>query len=101
MSELVAIIDDYRDRHGQPSEASVARAIGVSPATVNAWRNRGIRELPALKTLRALAELTGRSYSTVILPAVLRDVGYLEKESDGHGRDDNSGAAPTNLREAN
>ena len=78
MSELVGIIDEYRDRHGQPSEASVARAIKVSPGAVNAWRNRGIRELPDRRTLLAIAELTGRSYEDEVLPAVLRDVGYLK-----------------------
>lgn len=89
MSELVAVIDEYRDHHGQPSEASVARAVGVAPATMNAWRNRGIRELPERDTLLRLARLTGRSYEDVILPAVLRDIGYL---NEGSGGDE---AAPT------
>ena len=31
MSELLRIVDDYKDRHGQPSDASIARAIGVAP----------------------------------------------------------------------
>jgi len=36
MSRLLAIIDAYKDAHGQPSDASLARAIGVKPQTLNA-----------------------------------------------------------------
>ena len=82
MSELVRLIDDYRDAHGQPSDASVARALGIAPQTLSSWRKRGIRELPDPESLHALARLTRRDYATVVLPAVLRDIGYLEDTPD-------------------
>lgn len=77
MSQLLGLIDDYKDRHGQPSDASVARAIEVAPQTLNSWRKRGIRDLPARDTLQRLAMLLMVPYSTV-LDAVLADIGYVE-----------------------
>jgi transcriptional regulator with XRE-family HTH domain len=40
------------------NESEIARRIGVTPATINAWvhRRRGTGRGPALKNLRALAE---------------------------------------------
>lgn len=77
MSELVDLIDSYRDRHGQVSEASVARAIGVAPQSISSWRKRGIKAPPRQATLKALAEFIHVDYATVVLPAALRDAGYL------------------------
>ena len=84
MSQLLAIIDEYKDAHGAPSDASIARAIGIAPQTLSSWRSRGIRDLPDRETLKAVARLTRRDYVTDILPAVLRDIRYLE---DGDGND--------------
>lgn len=84
MSHLLAIIDAYKDAHGQPSDSSVARAIGVAPQTISSWRKRGIKEPPARETLRALATLTRLDYEAVVLRAALLDAGWLE-ESDGDG----------------
>lgn len=76
-NELLRIIDDFRDAHGQPSDASVARALGIAPQTLSSWRKRGVRELPNKEALLKLASLTRRSYADDVLPAVLLDIGYL------------------------
>ena len=78
MSNLLAIIDDYKDRHGQPSDASIARAVGVAAQTISSWRKRGIRELPARDTMIRLADFMRVPYDDV-LRAVLVDIGYLEE----------------------
>lgn len=78
MSEMLALIDAYKDTHGQPSDASIARAVGVAPQTISSWRKRGIRELPARDTLIQLAHFMRVPYPTV-LEAVLIDTGYAEK----------------------
>lgn len=80
MSRLIALIDDYKDRHGQPSDASIARAIGVAPQTVNSWRKRGIRDVPDRDSLRKLAALLRVDYERVVLRAVLMDLGWIEPE---------------------
>jgi transcriptional regulator with XRE-family HTH domain len=77
MSHLLAIIDEYKDTHGAPSDSSIARAIGVAPQTVSNWRQRGMKQLPDRETLEALAHLTGADYALEIIPAVMRDIGYL------------------------
>jgi len=79
MSELVRIIDDYRDTHGRPSDASIARAIGIAPQTLSSWRKRGIRELPEAETLRALASFVGLPYQTYVLEVALYDAGWREE----------------------
>ena len=81
MSNLLAIIDDYKDRHGQPSDASIARAVGVAPQTISSWRKRGIRELPARDTMVRLADFMRVPYDDV-LRAVLTDTGYLQQPAD-------------------
>lgn len=78
MSELVRLIDDYKDAHGQPSDASVARAIGIAPQTLNSWRKRGIKEPPSVETLRRMAAFFHVSYEQVVLPAALVDAGWLD-----------------------
>lgn len=75
MSHLVAVIDEYRDAHGSPSDSSIARAIGVAPQTISSWRTRGIRKAPAIDTLKRLAEFMGVPYREYVLQAVLVDVG--------------------------
>lgn len=79
MGHLIRLIDHYRDNHGQPSEASIGRAIGVSGKTINAWRNRGVRQLPEKETLRALAEFLNVPYQTVLLAAAA-DAGYIDAD---------------------
>lgn len=78
MGKLIEMIDDWRDRHGRPSEASIGRAIGVSDGTVNAWRRRGIRQLPDPETLRNLAEFLNVPIEQVVLAAAF-DAGYRER----------------------
>jgi transcriptional regulator with XRE-family HTH domain len=78
MSRLVGLIDDYKDRHGQPSDSSIARAIGVAPQTLSAWRKRGIRELPAAETLRRLAAFIGVSEQATFYAAGV-DAGYIQE----------------------
>ena len=81
MSRLAAIIDDYKDRTGQPSDASISRAIGVARQTVSSWRTRGLHELPRRESLVALAALVGRDYETVVLRAALLDAGWVTPDS--------------------
>jgi transcriptional regulator with XRE-family HTH domain len=90
MSELLALIDEYKDAHGQPSDASIARAIGIAPQTLSSWRKRGIRDLPATETLQQLAALLGADYPSVVLRAALADTNIWPREGDG----DEPDAAP-------
>jgi len=78
MTKLIALIDEYKDTHGAPSDSSIARAIGVAPQTISSWRRRGIRQLPEPETLRSLAAFIGRDYAGEVIPAVMADIGYLE-----------------------
>jgi transcriptional regulator with XRE-family HTH domain len=87
MSRLLAIIDEYKDAHGAPSDSSIARAIGIKPQTISSWRKRGIKQPPQVETLRALARLTGEDYETVVLRAVLIDVGWIEPGGGGGNAD--------------
>lgn len=80
MSRLAVLIDDYKDRTGQPSDASIGRAIGVARQTVSSWRKRGVRGLPDHDTLTRLAALIGDDYETVVLRAALLDAGWLTEE---------------------
>jgi transposase-like protein len=80
MSHLLAIIDEYKDAHGAPSDSSIARAVGIAPQTLSSWRKRGIRELPNRETLQALARLTRRDYTNDVLRAVLLDIGYMSED---------------------
>lgn len=83
MSRLIALIDEYKEAHGQPSDSSIARAIGSAPQTISSWRKRGLRGLPDRKILEALAEFMHVDYNDVVLPAVLVDIGWADapKES--------------------
>lgn len=82
MTRLLAIIDDYKDRHGQPADAAVARAIGIKPQTLSSWRKRGIKQPPNNQSLRELARLAGVDYETVVLRAVLLDIGWADNPAD-------------------
>ena len=79
MTELGKIIEAHRDRHGQQSYASIARAIGVAPQTLDSWRNRGMKTVPRNKEpLRKLAREVGLPYD-VIAAAIAVDVGLMDK----------------------
>lgn len=86
MSRLLALIDAYRDAHGQPSDASIARAIGVAPQTLSSWRKRGIKEPPDRTALLELAKLL-RVDQRVVGEAVAIDIGLLPPPADEVARD--------------
>lgn len=94
MSRLVALIDDYRDRHGQPSDASIARAIGIAPQTLNSWRKRGIRELPNAETLRRLADFLSVDQEVTFYAAGV-DAGYIIEHVEGTPPDSDTGLPAT------
>jgi transcriptional regulator with XRE-family HTH domain len=82
MSRLVDLIDEWKDQHGQPSDASIARAVGIAPQTLNSWRKRGIRELPAADTLRRLAAFLHVDDEVTFYAAGV-DAGYIiEHDAD-------------------
>jgi len=76
---LIAIVQAHMDRHGV-SEASVARRIGTTPATVNTWRNGQMKRPPRREYLDKLADLTGVDYCEVLV-AALSDTGFLAPRS--------------------
>lgn len=78
MSELLALIDDWKDRHGNPSDSSIARAIDAAPQTISSWRRRGIKEPPARDLLRNLADFLHVDYERVVLRAALVDAGWID-----------------------
>lgn len=80
MSELLALIDDYKDRHGDPSDSSIARAIGTAPQTISSWRRRGIKEPPDREVLRNLAGFLRVDYESVVLRAALVDSGWIDPD---------------------
>lgn len=80
MSQLLNLIDDYKDRHGAPSDSSIARAIGTAPQTISSWRKRGIKEPPSRELLRNLAGLLRVDYETVVLRAALVDAGWVDPD---------------------
>lgn len=59
------------------SESESARRIGISRQNLNAWRIRGVRQLPARTTLQGVADVLGCHYY-VVLEAALRDSDYLD-----------------------
>lgn len=82
VSELMKILDGYRDRHGQPSWASIARSIGVVPQTLDTWRHRGMKTYPRnLEPFRNLADLVGLDYK-VIIDAIAFDVGLADQRPE-------------------
>lgn len=85
MSNLLALIDDYKDRHGAPSDSSIARAIGSKPQTISSWRTRGIKEPPDREVLRELARFLRVDYETVVLRAALLDAGWIDPPRGDQG----------------
>lgn len=51
------------------SDRKLAARLGVSPSTIGNWRD-GLRQLPAEKNLRAVADFAGRSYEDVLIIAL-------------------------------
>lgn len=88
MSHLLAIIDEYKDAHGAPSDSSIARAIGVAPQTISSWRKRGIKHPPSSDTLRRLALLVHLPYEEYVLQAALYDAGWRDTPPDHPARED-------------
>lgn len=85
MSKLIALIDEYKDAHGSPSDSSIARAIGAAPQTISSWRRRGIKSPPDMDLLRSLAAFLGADFESIVLRAVLIDVGWIEDHGGGDG----------------
>lgn len=88
MSELVRLIDEWRVAHGDPSEASVSRAISPTRADnlIRAWRKRGLTKFPDPTVLEKLARHISVPVETVVTAAAI-DVGILrprERESGGN-----------------
>lgn len=83
MSHLYDIAQRHLDAYGVRA-AALARRMGTSPQTLDSWKNRGLKELPDKWLLQALARETGTPYGDV-LTAVLRDIDYLPRGSDGDG----------------
>ncbi|UAJ16220.1 immunity repressor [Gordonia phage Malibo] len=74
---LWSLIQAHLDEYGV-TDAEFARRMGVSPQTLNSWKKRGVRQLPARDKLEAVAELTRNTYSHV-LDAALVDAGYRKE----------------------
>lgn len=79
MTELMRLIQAHIDRYGV-TRATVARRAGMSPQTVQNWRDE-IRALPDAHHLRAIAAVIGVPY-IVVLDAALTDCGYRDTSTD-------------------
>jgi hypothetical protein len=79
MSEIFKIVDEWKDHHGGPSDASIARTIGTTEQTFNSWRKKGFKTVPRNREpLKRLAELVGLDYEDVVLQALAVDVGLRD-----------------------
>ena len=58
------------------SDRKLARRLRVSPTTIANWRT-GLRELPEVENLKAVADFSGRAYEDVLI-AALADTGHAE-----------------------
>lgn len=79
VKQLWEIVQAHLDKYGV-REAAFAKKLGMSPQTLNSWKNRGVKALPARRHLEALARETGTPYS-VVLDAALRQIAYLSEEA--------------------
>jgi hypothetical protein len=87
MSQLHDIIQRHMDEFGV-REAALARRMGTASQTINSWKTRGVKQLPARWLLEAVARETRTPYD-VVLRAALLDTKYLDGDltpetSDGH-----------------
>lgn len=80
MTRLWAIVQAHLDKYGV-REAALARRMDTTPQTLNTWKKRGLKTLPAKHLLEALARETGTPYEEV-LDAVLADIGYRDPDLD-------------------
>lgn len=85
MSQIRALIQRYRDGHGQVAEAAIARSAGIEPGTLNSWFRRGRTSIPAAPDLYRLTRAIEATWSEM-LDAALHDYGYLPEEGVGHDR---------------
>lgn len=74
MSQLHDIIQRHMDEFGV-REAALARRMGTASQTINSWKTRGVKQLPARWLLEAVARETRTPYADV-LQAALVDTGY-------------------------
>lgn len=90
MGELGDLIERYADGQTyRPTDAAMARRLGVSKSAVGKWRRA--EAMPTPGNLRALSSLLGVGYMRV-LDAALADHGYLPRGGEGRGQQ----PAPTN-----
>jgi DNA-binding transcriptional regulator YdaS (Cro superfamily) len=76
MGKLHDILQRHMDAYGV-REAALARLMGTSSTTINSWKTRGVRQVPARWLLEAVARETRTPYQEV-LRAALADAGYLD-----------------------
>lgn len=81
MGELWAIIQAHLDRYGV-TDAAFARRAGAPAQTLNGWKIRGLRRLPARELLEAVARETDTPYE-VVLRAAIADIGYASVTPEG------------------
>lgn len=89
MSEILRIIEEYKDAHGQPADAAVARALGLSPQALNSLKRRGgLHSLQGdqYSWLGQLAIITHLPYQYV-LDCALYDIGLLLEKPRRPGTD--------------
>jgi hypothetical protein len=84
VSEILRIIDAYRDANGQMADAAVARALNFSPQALSSLRKRGgLHTLAAdqYPWLERLAVVTHLPYPYV-LSCALYDVGLVPEKPE-------------------
>jgi transcriptional regulator with XRE-family HTH domain len=74
VEDFAQLLTRLKDTYNNVSDSEIARRIGVSPATVNAWvhRKRGGTRGPARETLQALAREFPKFTEAEIFAAVGR-----------------------------
>ena len=93
VTQLWKLVEDWRHRQRfKPSQAALARDIGVARGALTQWKYDESRPTPA--HMRALQSATGIRYRD-LLDAMLTDMGYLPK-----GVGDGNAAATTSAGES-
>ena len=85
--KLWKIVEEHIDKYG-PTEAAVARRLGISSSGLHRWKTGNPPPLPRPANLHRLAELTGKPFR-VVLEAALDDAGYGD---DGDGEPGSNGS---------
>lgn len=84
MGELGNLIERYADGQTyRPTDAAIARRLGVSKSAVGKWKRA--EAMPTPGNLRTLSALLGVGYMRV-LDAALADHGYLPRGGEGRGQ---------------